>query len=416
MTKKELDALFTRRKNAYDECNAIMNGATTEEGEKRDLNSEEEERYDKAWKEVETCNKIVERHEKLEKVKKDHLDKLQSEPSGLEAEEEGREDKEAEEKRIEQLMDTEFRNWIATGEKPSSDEYRTLQVDSDTLGGYLVAPHQFVQGLLKEIDNQVFVRNYATKHEVRLSVGLGIPTIDSDPDDADWTSELATGSETNMEFGARELTPRPLAKRTKISNKLLRNSSRPIEMIVRDRLSYKFGVSEENAFLTGHGSQQPLGVFTPSSDGISTNRDINTGHATQITADGLIDAQYGLKGAYWRRARWLLNRTVLKEVAKLKDTDGQYLWRVGLQAGSPNTLLGMPIDMSEYSPNTFSTNNYIGLLGDWSYYYIVDALFFQMMRLVEKYAETNETGFIARKELDGMPVLEEAFVRLKLSA
>jgi HK97 family phage major capsid protein len=38
-----------------------------------------------------------------------------------------------------------------------------------------------------------------------------------------------------------------------------------------------------------------------------------------------------------------------------------------------------------------------------------------VQRLVELYAETNETGFIGRAEVDGAPVLAEAFARVKLA-
>ena len=37
----------------------------------------------------------------------------------------------------------------------------------------------------------------------------------------------------------------------------------------------------------------------------------------------------------------------------------------------------------------------------------------ELQRLAELYAETNQIGFIGRQEVDGMPVLEEAFARLK---
>jgi len=38
-----------------------------------------------------------------------------------------------------------------------------------------------------------------------------------------------------------------------------------------------------------------------------------------------------------------------------------------------------------------------------------------MQRLVELYAATNQVGFVGRLESDGMPVLAEAFVRVKLA-
>jgi hypothetical protein len=41
---------------------------------------------------------------------------------------------------------------------------------------------------------------------------------------------------------------------------------------------------------------------------------------------------------------------------------------------------------------------------------------FTLQRLVELYAESNQTGFIGRYQGDGAPVLGEAFARVKLAA
>ena len=61
----------------------------------------------------------------------------------------------------------------------------------------------------------------ATKYTVTGAQSLGVLDHETDPADADWTSELLTGSEdTTMSFGKRELHPKPLAKLEKVSNKL----------------------------------------------------------------------------------------------------------------------------------------------------------------------------------------------------
>jgi HK97 family phage major capsid protein len=78
-------------------------------------------------------------------------------------------------------------------------------------------------------------------------------------------------------------------------------------------------------------------------------------------------------------------------------------------------LFGVPVFVSEYAPNTFTTGLYVGIIGDFSFYWTADALDFSIQRLNELYAATNQTGFIGRLESDGMPVLEEAFVRVKLA-
>ena len=70
--------------------------------------------------------------------------------------------------------------------------------------------------------------------------------------------------------------------------------------------------------------------------------------------------------------------------------------------------------MSEFTPNTFTSGLSVGMLGDFSQSWIADALSMRMQRLIELYAATNQVGFIGRLEVDGMPVLSEAFVRVKL--
>ena len=303
---------------------------------------------------------------------------------------------------------------LAIGQVTSTKAY---QSDDPASGGFLVTPQQFVQDLITLMKDNVFMRGLATNYTVDRAESLGIPALDQDPADADWTTELATGNEDkNMVFGKRELKPNPLAKRVKLSNKLLRQAAMDPEGIVRDRLAYKFGISEEKAFLTGDGANKPLGVFTPAAQGISTNRDVLTATAGQLKADDLIGTLYSLKGQYQERSRWIMNRSVVLAVRLLKDSNNNYLWSTGMgpgqgYGGQPETILSRPFCMSEYAPGTIATGNYAAVIGDFSRYVIATALDMQIQVLDQLYAENNQTGYIARMEVDGMPVLEEAFAR-----
>lgn len=309
-----------------------------------------------------------------------------------------------------------FRGFCQIAEAMGEKESRALEATDQTLGGALVAPIDFQRDLVKFVDDMVYLRQWGQVRTVTGAKSLGFPSLDTDPADADWTTELAIGSEdSSMAFGARELTPNPLGKLIKVSQKLLRMDP-GAEGLVRDRLGYKFGVTMEKAGLTGTGASQPLGVFTASSQGISTGRDVSTGNTTTSpTFDGLTEAKWTLKAAYWTRARWLFHRDGGKKVALLKDGDGQYLWRESTRVGEPDRLLGLPAFFSEFAPNTFTTGLYVGILGDFSNYWWADALGMTIQRLIEVYAATGQLGFIGRLESDGMPVLEEAFVRVKLA-
>lgn len=303
-----------------------------------------------------------------------------------------------------------FEQYLKTGQR--LPELRALEAGDDTAGGYFQPSQQMANRLLKSVDDLVFIRQRAARETVTMAESLGMPSL-TDPDDFDWTTELATGSEdSTMSFGKRELRPHPLAKRIKVSRTLLRKSARNVVDLINERFAYKLAITQEKAYLTGNGAGRPLGVFTASSNGISTSRDYSTNMTTtSMTADGLIGAKYTLKGAYWGGARWMFHRDGVAQIAKLKDGDGQYLFNA-----PENSLLGIPVDVNENAPNTFTTGQYVGILANWqSGYLVVDALNMSTQRLDELYAETNQIGFILRYEGDGAPVLEEAFVRVKLA-
>ena len=310
-----------------------------------------------------------------------------------------------------------FKRYLTHGIVPDlSPEIRALQADSDVLGGYIVAPEQLVRSLLKAVDDAVIVRQLATVIPVPNAASLGVPTLETDISDAAWTSELAVGTEdSSLDFGKRELHPHPLAKYIKVSNKLLRQAFIDPEGLVRDRLAYKFGVAQENGFMTGTGSGQPLGVFTASADGISTSRDVSTDNAaTEVKADNLKRVKWTLKAQYHANARWIFHRIVYGQIDRIKDGNGQYLVQPSMQGGAAERLLNFPVTLSEFAPSSMLTTLYVGILGDFKFYWIADALNMQIQRLVELYALTNQTGFIARLECDGQPVQEEAFVRVQL--
>ncbi len=191
------------------------------------------------------------------------------------------------------------------------------------------------------------------------------------------------------------------------------------EREVNDELIYKFGVTEEKAYLTGTGSAQPLGIFTADANGITTGRDVAAAAAAAIAADDLINVKFSLKAQYWKEAQWVLHRNVFKAVRKLKISatgqagEFQYVWQPGLSAGAPDTLLDQPYNISEYAPGTITTGLYTAALGCFRYYRIAELPDVAMQRLTERYADTNEVGFIGRRWLDGAPVLEEAWARLK---
>lgn len=416
-------AMRKKRAGLIHDARAILDKA---EEEKRSLTAEEEETYNRLDGEIDKletdANRMEKQIQRERALGEPGAPPAAGDPASGDPEKRRTLGDVLQDRSIGNVRNTEeyraaFAEWMTYGREASltAEEFRAMQVDSDTGGGYLVAPQQMVLELLKEADAIAVIRQYARIHQLEKAASLGAPTLDKDADDWDWTTELRTGDETEPEFGKRELRPHPLAKRVKVSNTLLRKSTIGPEALVRERLGYKLGITQEKAYMTGDGNQKPLGVFVNSDKGITAARDVSQGNTnTSIMPDGLIEAKYALKQAYWPRARWIFHRDGIKQIRKLKDGEGQYIWQPGITGGAPDRILELPYTASEFAPNTFATGKYVGILGDFRYYWIVDALDMAIQRLVELYAETNQTGFIGRYEGDGMPVLEEAFVRVKL--
>ncbi len=425
------------------EARAIVEKA---EAEKRGFNQEETNRYDKLFVDIEEVKGRLERENKLAaeetrlRAPQPTVAGGKEGPTGPASErsfihpvvKRGREW--MEKNGIQFTLPTEeaqtaqraaFNRYIRGGmESLTTVERRDLQMDADPQGGFLVPPQEFSAALIQFVNDDVWIRQFATKEVVTQAESLGIASLDADPADPLWTSEIGTGDvDATMKFGKRELRPHPLAKQIKISAKLIRAAKLGVEAKVIERLGYKFEIAMEKAYLLGTGSEQPLGVFIATTDGISTARDASTGNTTTaIGADGLIEAKYKIKAQYWPRLRWMFHRDALKAIMKLKDTNGQYLWvtaavaaQRGLAADQPDTLIGAGVYLSEYVPNTFTTGKYVGIVGDFSRYAIVDSLAMQFQRLIELYAATNQIAYIGRIETDGMPVLEEAFARVTLA-
>lgn len=295
-----------------------------------------------------------------------------------------------------------------------------LQVDVDSSGGFIAVSERLLEGILKNVDNAVIVRQLANVLSCGLNETLGQVTLASDVSGFEWGGgETEDADEDDgPTFGKRELRPRRLKRKViKISKELIRSARIDVEAFVQARTAYQLAITLEQAYMTGDGSNQPLGLFTASADGVPTTQDVNSGDNTGLTPDGLIDTQAALKDAYQGAARWLLHRDFIKRVRKLKDGDGVYIWQPGLQTGQPNLLLGKPYITSEYAPNTWTQNSYVALYGDFSHYYIADATTMTVQRLVETYAKTGQIGLLFdQMGADGMPALAEAFVRVKLSA
>ena len=382
------------------------------EKQNRNLDSAEKESYDKLWADA---SDLLTRAERMEA--QDAEDAKTAMPI---KEVEARTFKPNENNDAEkaEFRTKAMKKLLGYGEdRLNQEELRALAQDSsDAVGGYTVVPEDFRTNLIKNADNANFLRSLATVIRLDKAKKLTMPKLTADPADAAWTTEIAAASEdSTMAFGQFELDPNAITKLLKVSKTLVRNSALDIQSLVEERLGYKFGVVEENNCINGDGSSKPLGFMTASASGVPTSQDLEFASATVLDADTIKKAKFQIPQAYWGNLTWALNKTVLQNIALLKDGNSQYLLTPGIVAGESETLCGNPVKLSEYMPSTQTSGLYVGMLADFSQYYILDDLALQLQVLTELYATTNQIGYIGRREFDGKPAVAEAFCRLTMA-
>lgn len=310
---------------------------------------------------------------------------------------------------------------LPSGLEKIAGELKALATQPGGSGGYLTSDTHRAE-LLSLIAEAIAMRRISRVLPPIPGGSSITPTEENDLDDAEWTTEVGTGSaDTSEPFGERRLSPHPLAKRILVSRTVLRAATLvDVESWVLGKLAQKFAVAEENGFINGNGAQQPIGLLNA---GLTA---VTTASSNLLYGDDVINWLYTLPAAYMRNAVLLCNRSLVRKIRLIHDFDAsdaaqQYLWQPGLGAGNPPTILDWPYELSDSFPtgltaDAFDDNAIVGVHGDFDNYWIADALSFEVQRLDELYAESNQVGFIGRKETDGMVVRTDAFRTLKIKA
>lgn len=160
-------------------------------------------------------------------------------------------------------------------------------------------------------------------------------------------------------------------------------------------LGERIGRGQEPYFTTGTGSSQPQGIVTAATTGVTT------ASSTAIASDEIIKLYHSVDPAYRidPSCGWMMHDNILLSVRLLKDAQNRYLWvannDTSIVTDLPGTLLGKPITVNQSMDSTVTTGKKTILFGAMSKFTIRDAGEIRVRRLVERYADVDQIGFIA---------------------
>jgi HK97 family phage major capsid protein len=186
------------------------------------------------------------------------------------------------------------------------------------------------------------------------------------------------------------------SKLTRVSFQLLQDSAVDPEALIVSLHGERIGRGMNVYLTTGTGTAQPDGIVTNAATGVTA------AGAAAITADELIDLVHSVDPAYRNeRAAFMLADATLAKVRKLKDSQNQYLWQPGLQAGQAGSLFGHRYVVNQQMPAA-TTGNKSVLFGDFREGYVVRIVRqIQNIRFSERYADYLQVGFTSFARFDG---------------
>ncbi len=195
-----------------------------------------------------------------------------------------------------------------------------------------------------------------------------------------------------------------LATLLRLSSAFVSDAAFDLEGYLVKRLAKAFARTEDQAFISGTGKNEPLGLLNDDEGAESGAA------AAELTFDAVIEHYFSVKPEYRKNGVWLMNDETALALKKLKDDAGNYLWR-----GSDDTIMGKPVMISEYMPNAEAGAKPI-LFGDFSYYWIVKRSPVTVKMLRELFALNSQVGYLAFELIDGRLVRREAVKALQITA
>lgn len=298
-------------------------------------------------------------------------------------------------------------------------EGKAINVGTDSDGGYAV-PEELDRSIL------MLLRKATPMRAVAGQITVGTPDykklVSLGGAGSGWVGETDARAETNTPTLAQispfmgEIYAEPRATQQSLDDVFFN-----VEQWLSDEVAMEFAEKENAAFVSGDGTKKPKGILAypnaATADGVrafGTLQFVNSRAAAAITPDGLVDLIYSLRRGHRLNASWMFNGMTHAAIRKLKDSDGNYLWAPGLQAGEPDRLLGYGIVENDDMPDV-AANALPIAFGDFRRgYLVVDRIGTRILR--DPYTAKPFVKFYTTKRVGGMLQDSEAIKLQKIAA
>lgn len=297
-----------------------------------------------------------------------------------------------------------FKAHMRKGDNAGPEVMAAVSVGTATDGGYL-APVEWDRTITNKLKQRSPIRENA---QVITISGTGFSKVINDGVvGSGWVGETAARPATatpglsTLSFTTGEMYANP-----QITQQALDDVAIDLEQWITDEVQREFAIQENIAFLSGNGTNKPIGILNYVTGGANAATNplgaitgATAAGAAAVTTDEVIDLVYSLPSERNANAKFYMNRTSLGKMRKLKDGQGNYIWQPSYVAGEPSTLQGYPVVEVPGMPN-MTTGLVSILFGDMeATYLVIDRIGFRVLR--DPFTNKPFVGFYCTKRVGG---------------
>lgn len=287
---------------------------------------------------------------------------------------------------------------MSAEERQALKEMRAQGTAPDEKGGYTV-PTQFRNLIVDAMKDYGGIASIAQILNTSNGQDIDWATSDGTAEEGELLGENVAASEGDVTFGGAMLGAKKLSSKIiRVSNELLQDSGVDIEAFLAGRIATRIGRGEAKYIVLGTGAGNPT---QPKGLAASVTGTVNTAAAATFTWKELNKLKHAVDPAYRNgpKVRFAFNDATLQLVEEMEDGQGRPLWLPSIIGGAPATVLQVPYVVDQAIPDIAAGAKF-AFYGDFNRFIIRRVTYMTLKRLVERYAEFDQTGFLAFHRFD----------------
>lgn len=361
---------------------------------------EQRTEWNKMKTELDGVDAVISREEELRSMDEKFVKEQEAAEAEKRAQKDGEKTLSVDERRG-QAFNAFLRNGLTNltpEERQALNEMRAQGVGVNDHGGYTV-PKEMQARIVEQMKAYGGIASVA--QILTTSDGRTIEwiTADGTTEEGELIGENTAATEADTSFGIANLGAKKLSSKIiRVSNELLQDSAINIESYLADRIAQRIGRAEAKYLIQGTGAGTPAQPKGLAASVTGTTAAKVAGKVDWLDINALlhsVDPAYRDVG----NSRLAFNDNTFKVLKEMVDDKNRPLWLPDVAGVAPSTILGKQYVIDQGIADIAKDAKFL-YFGDFNRFVVRRVAYMTLKRLVERYAEFDQTAFLALHRFD----------------